>query len=122
MYARVVSFTAEPARLEEIVAFFEACLVPAEEEQPGFEGFLLLTEEQGGQATAISLWNSEAEMAACTPDCVARLEDAFGPLLAARPRVRVWSVRPQAQAQEDRPALYFAETSLGIRVPNPGDE
>lgn len=122
MYARVIRFAAQPTRLEEIVAFFETCVVPAEEGQPGFEGFMLLTEEAGGQATAITLWRSREEMEACAPDCVERLQEAFAPILEARPRIEVWTVRPQVEAHPTRPALYFAETSLGIRVPNPGAE
>jgi hypothetical protein len=45
-------------------AIFQETVVPAAQEQPGFRGGLLLTDGDTGKAIAISLWETENDLAA----------------------------------------------------------
>lgn len=122
MYARVITIQAQPAKLEEMVCFFERCILPAGEQQPGFEGYLLLTEEQAGKAISIALWRTKSEMNAFDSACLARLTDELTAFLDAPPTVEIHDVRLRAEALPAQPGFFFGETSLGIRIQNPCDD
>ena len=64
MYARMTVAHAQPDRFEEAVAAVQAAFVPAAREQPGYRGFLLLTDRDRQQLVGISLWETEADVEA----------------------------------------------------------
>ncbi len=119
MFARMTTMEAQPAKLEEIVCYFQKCIVPAEERQTGFEGLLLLTDEDAGKAISIAFWRTKAEMSAFDSDCLVQMADEFATFLKAPPVVELHRVRVQSESSLVQPALQFGETSLGIRIEDP---
>jgi heme-degrading monooxygenase HmoA len=62
MYARMVTISIDPERMEEVVKIYRESIYPAGKEQPGHAGGLFLTDAASGKAVSISLWESEADM------------------------------------------------------------
>ncbi len=63
MHARLSRFVGlGPERIEETVKEFEENSLPRLEQQPGFQGITVGVNLQSGQAVAIALWESEADM------------------------------------------------------------
>jgi heme-degrading monooxygenase HmoA len=52
----------DPERVEETVDQFKAQALPQLEQQPGFRGITVGVNRKTGQAVAISLWETEADM------------------------------------------------------------
>ena len=61
MIARVTMARSQPGSTDEFIQVVEEGFLPAAREQPGFRGFLLLTERGTGNHIGISLWDSEAD-------------------------------------------------------------
>ena len=64
MHARMTVAQAQPDRFDEAVAAVQETLLPAAREQPGYGGFLLLTDRATQQLVGISLWETEADVQA----------------------------------------------------------
>jgi heme-degrading monooxygenase HmoA len=64
MYARVVTGTVQPGKLDELSAIFRDDIVPAAEQETGFEGGFLLTDAATSKFVSISLWATKADMEA----------------------------------------------------------
>ncbi len=64
MHARVTIAHPQPDRFDEAVAAVQETFQPAARGQPGFRGFLLLADRAAHQLTGITLWETEADMAA----------------------------------------------------------
>lgn len=62
MYARMTIAQAQPDRFDEALAAVQKAFLPAAREQPGYGGFLLLTDRATRQLVGISFWESEAAM------------------------------------------------------------
>ena len=63
MHARLSRFAGlDPERIDETVKQFEEEALPRLEQQPGFRGITVGVNQQGGQAIAIALWETEADM------------------------------------------------------------
>jgi heme-degrading monooxygenase HmoA len=63
MYARLSRFAGlDPERIDATVRQFEEEALPRLEQQPGFRGITVGVNPQGGQAIAIALWETEADM------------------------------------------------------------
>jgi len=62
MHARMTVAQAQPERFDEAVAAVQEAFLPAAQEQPGFRGFLLLTDRAGQQLFGISTWETEADV------------------------------------------------------------
>jgi heme-degrading monooxygenase HmoA len=63
MHARLSRFAGlDPERIDATVRQFEEEALPRLEEQPGFRGITVGVNYQGGQAVAIALWETEADM------------------------------------------------------------
>lgn len=60
MYARMTLAQVQPARFDEAITAVQETFLPAAREQPGYRGFLLLTERDQQRLVGISLWESEA--------------------------------------------------------------
>jgi heme-degrading monooxygenase HmoA len=65
MYARMSKFAGlPPERVDRTLQQFEQEELPALEQQPGFEGILVLVDRGGGTAAAISLWDTQEHLRA----------------------------------------------------------
>ena len=64
MHARMTVAHAQPDRVDEAVAAVQEAFLPAAREQPGYRGFLLLTDREQHQLVGISLWETEADVRA----------------------------------------------------------
>lgn len=63
MFARVSRFTASVGQLEDGLAYQRKVLAPRLEEQPGFEGLMLMMDRGTGFAYNISFWKTEEDLA-----------------------------------------------------------
>jgi heme-degrading monooxygenase HmoA len=52
----------DPERLEQTVQEFESQSLPVLEQQQGFKGVVVMTDENGGKAAAITLWESRDDL------------------------------------------------------------
>ena len=64
MYARVTLAQLQPGKIDELLQFMHNNVVPAAQQQQGFQGLLLLTDENTNKGIAIALWETAADMAA----------------------------------------------------------
>ena len=64
MHARVTMATVHPERFDAAVTAVKETFQPAAREQPGFRAFLLLADPAARQLIGITLWETEAAMAA----------------------------------------------------------
>jgi heme-degrading monooxygenase HmoA len=64
MYARVVTVSIQPDRLDEMINVFRDSIKPASKQQKGNRGGYLLTDRKTGKAISIAFWETEADMAA----------------------------------------------------------
>ena len=64
MHARIVSGQFQPDKMDEAVSTYESSIAPAAKEQQGNKGVCLLTDSKTGKFVSISLWETEADMAA----------------------------------------------------------
>jgi quinol monooxygenase YgiN len=91
MHARVNVTEWNPDKVEEGMRLTEETIIPGYQQQPGFRGYFLLTEQGGESAMAITMWETEADMAASAPVAQAmipRLKD----ILRAPPETRTYEV------------------------------
>jgi len=58
MYARMTVAQAQPDRFDEARTAVQNTFLPAAREQPGYRGFLLLTDQATQQLVGISLWET----------------------------------------------------------------
>ena len=64
MHARTVSGQLQPDKITEAIDIYRDSIAPAAKEQKGCEGVLFLTDPATGKFVSISLWETEADMAA----------------------------------------------------------
>lgn len=62
MYARMTVAQVQPERFDEAVNAVRDTFAPAAREQPGYQGFLLLTDRSRQQLVGISVWETENDM------------------------------------------------------------
>ena len=62
MHARMTVATVQPELFDEARAAVQEAFLPAAQEQPGYGGFLLLTDHTTRQLIGISFWETEAAM------------------------------------------------------------
>ena len=58
MFARVTTVQVQADKVDEALGTLERSLLPAAEQQPGYKGYLLLTDRVAGRAIGITLWES----------------------------------------------------------------
>ena len=66
MYARVNTARWNPDRYDEAMDLTRDTIIPAYQEHPGFEGYILLTEPDGDKGVAITMWDTEENMESST--------------------------------------------------------
>jgi heme-degrading monooxygenase HmoA len=62
MHARMTVAYTQPDRFDEALAVVKEAFLPAAQAQPGYQGFLLLTDRDTQQLVGIGLWESEADL------------------------------------------------------------
>ncbi len=62
MHARMTVAHAQPDRFDEAVTAVQETFLPPAREQPGYRGFLLLTDRATQQLVGISVWETETDM------------------------------------------------------------
>ena len=87
MHARVNATEWNPEKVEEGMRLTEETIIPSYQEQPGFRGYILLTEPGGSTAMAITLWETEEDMESSAAVARAMIPKLKG-ILARRPRRR----------------------------------
>jgi heme-degrading monooxygenase HmoA len=75
MFARVITAQTGPQGVDDVVALASRQL-SAGRRRPGFEGFYLLTDPDGGAVTTISLWATREDMDAVSGDTADGIHDA----------------------------------------------
>lgn len=61
MYARVTSAEIFKEKIDQFIAIYEECVVPAAKKQKGFKGIHLMVDRETGNGMAISYWESEED-------------------------------------------------------------
>jgi len=64
MFARVSIAQGLPGKSDEIIRIHKDSVLPACKQQKGFKGFYLLHDRKTGKGLTITLWDTEADMAA----------------------------------------------------------
>ncbi|GAC1363120.1 MAG: hypothetical protein NVSMB38_45560 [Ktedonobacteraceae bacterium] len=62
MYARVTFGQTPPEKLDELSQIVHNSILPVMQQQPGFKGFLALTDAGTGKGITISIWETEANV------------------------------------------------------------
>lgn len=107
MHARVLTARLRPGALDEALEIVRDDMAPVIREQPGFRGFLVLTDREADRAITISLWETEADRDAGEATGYARAQLArIGPLFAAPPVFESYAVdlRLDPPASGEHPA------------------
>jgi len=64
MHARVMTALVQAGKRDEFINIYRDSIAPVAKEQKGFKGIFLLTEPETGKVISITLWETEAAMAA----------------------------------------------------------
>ena len=64
MHARAATVQIQPGKMQEAIDAFNNSVVPAQKALKGYQGSYLMTDASKGQALAISVWETEADMLA----------------------------------------------------------
>jgi hypothetical protein len=62
MHARIITAQVQHNRLEEASRLYWEALMPAAQQQPGFNGGWLLVDRHTGKSLAILLWETETDL------------------------------------------------------------
>jgi heme-degrading monooxygenase HmoA len=95
MFARVIAAQAGAEGFDEVVRLAQHEISGAQQ-QPGFAGFYLLTDDEAGKLINISLWETREEMEAIARGTAARIHDE------AVPETGVTSLRLETHEVECR--------------------
>ena len=97
MRARVVMVRIQPDKTDEAADLYRDSVVPAGQQQPGFQGTLLLVDPDTGKGISVTMWESEAAMERSEDSGYLKEQLAkFGSLFAEPPRAEHYEVRVQA--------------------------
>lgn len=110
MYARMVTATALPGRLDDVIQFWKDN-APATQEQPGFINARMYSDHAANRIRTVSLWESEAACLASTQWNEGILA-GFASMFAAPPLVETFelaadvnaTLRAQPPQNQDPPA------------------
>ena len=91
MHARVNATEWNPEEVDKGIRLTEETIIPSYQEQPGFRGYILLTEPGGTGAMAIPLWETEADMESSAKVAQAMIPKLKG-ILRAPPETKTYDV------------------------------
>jgi quinol monooxygenase YgiN len=93
MYARVNTTDWNPEQVDAGMRLTEEKIIPSYQEHPGFRGYILLTEPDGGShAIAITLWETEADRESSAAIARAMVGELKG-ILRAPPKTDNYDIR-----------------------------
>jgi hypothetical protein len=92
MHARVNTTQWHPEKVADGMRLTEDTIIPSYQDQPGFRGYILLTEPDGENAMAITLWDTEDEMESSAAVARAMVGELRG-LLKAPPKTENFEVK-----------------------------
>ena len=92
MHARVNATEWDPEQVERGMRLTEDTIIPSYQAEPGFRGYLLLTEPGGERAMAITLWETGADMERSAAVAQAMIPKLKG-ILRAPPVAQTYEVR-----------------------------
>ena len=96
MFARVITAQAGADGLEQLIGLAHQQL-PDARQQPGFEGFYLLTDDESGKLITISLWETREHMQAVAQGTTTGIHDEGIPATAlTSARLETYEVTMQA--------------------------
>ena len=64
MHARVVTAMFKQGTTDDVAKVAQDSILPAAQQQPGFKGWLVVTDRDSGKGYSISLWETEDDMLA----------------------------------------------------------
>ena len=64
MHARITTGLAQDGKLEEVLEVVRESIVPVMKQQPGFKGYLALSDPATNKVVSITLWETEADVVA----------------------------------------------------------
>ncbi len=91
MHARVNATEWNPEEVDKGMRLTEETIIPSYQEQPGFRGYILLTEPGGTGAMAITLWETEEDMESSAKVAQAMIPKLKG-ILRAPPETKTYDV------------------------------
>ena len=95
-YARVLTATAQPGKTDEGVQIVRDSLLPVTRQQPGYRGYLSLTDRTTGRVISITLWETEADVNASESSGLLREQlGKVAPMLATQVVREVYEVTVQ---------------------------
>jgi len=104
MHARVTNRQLQPAKIDEAIRIYRDQTFPAVRGQKGFKAGYVLTNRRTGKLIAISLWDTEADIADMTATQPGRFADAVaGPATREQYEVSL-SARPSPRRAASRRA------------------
>ena len=95
-HARVLTATAHPGKTDEGVQIVRDSLLPVTRQQPGYKGYLALTDRTTGKVISITLWETEADLNASESSGLLREQlGKVAPVLATQVVREVYEVAVQ---------------------------
>ena len=97
MHAQVVRVQVQPGKADEAIAIFKDSVTPAARLQKGFKGNYLFVDRSTNKGIGLSLWESEADVAALATSGFFQEQIAkFGAVFAGPPEREVYEVAAQS--------------------------
>ena len=93
MYARTGSSQMKPGMMDEAIGVYRDSVVPTLKKQKGFRGLYWLTDRSTDKYTAVTLWETEADMMATeTSGLLQEVLAKFAGYVAAPPTIQHYEV------------------------------
>ena len=99
MYARSNTIQAEPARMEELIAYVAEEVMPLTRAMDGNVGLSMLTDRDSGRVVVTTTWESEEAMRASASGVQSSRQQA-GRIAGGRPEVTEWEVAAMHRLHE----------------------
>ncbi len=97
MVMRITTLQVDPAKVEEVLRLIATSVVPAAQQQPGFQHFTVVADRPHATIKAIAIWATDADVTAS--DTSGYYQEQIGkvrPYLTAAPQREVYEVTHQA--------------------------
>ncbi|HZQ09487.1 MAG TPA: antibiotic biosynthesis monooxygenase [Anaerolineae bacterium] len=95
MYARIVTGTTSPDKLDDVIRLWQESVAPSAKQQKGFKGARLMVERKTGKVVSMGLWENESNFLA-TVDWNSAQVAQFAELFPTPPTVGGYQVVGEA--------------------------
>jgi heme-degrading monooxygenase HmoA len=92
MYARIITVTVKPEKLNEFPAAFSELALPDASQEPGFRGMYMLKDPSQNRIIGVVLWETEADAIASIEGFQQRRMPKMMPYLAGPPTAETLEV------------------------------